>query len=76
MVLYVDGKNKITDQQLALERGGKPNTMDGKTFYPPSCMRKTNSHDLREWKKWSLRRGEESKHGVVVVFLPANRCLN
>ena len=26
-------------------------------------MRKTNSYDPREWEEWSVRRGEESKHG-------------
>ena len=40
-----------------------PHTMDGKMFYPPSCMRKTNSHHPREWEERPLRHGEESKRG-------------
>ena len=63
LVLYVDGKNKITNGQLALERGGEPPHNGWKNILSPSCMRKTNNHDPREWEEWSLRHGEESKCG-------------
>ena len=65
MVLYVDGRNELqTSNQREREREN-PTQWLVKRFIPPTCMRKMNGQDPREWEEMvpTSWRGEQAWRG-------------